>query len=109
MYEGVLLKVLIVTQYFWPESFRINDMVKSLVEKNIKVDVLTGKPNYPDGKIFPDYYMFSGSKEVWHGASIYRVPLVPRGRKSKFRLAINYLSFIFFGTLVGSWLLRKKQ
>ena len=40
-----------VSQYFWPENFRINEVVRSLVEKGVEVDVLTGKPNYPEGKL----------------------------------------------------------
>jgi len=52
------MKVLIITQYFWPESFRINDLAKGLAAKGHQVTVLTGKPNYPDGKFFPGYGFF---------------------------------------------------
>ena len=88
------MKVLVVTQYFWPESFRINDVVSSLVENGIEVDVLTGKPNYPDGKIFNSYRVWNCQIEHKFGSIIYRVPLIPRGNKSKLNLALNYFFFI---------------
>ena len=49
------LKILIISQYFWPEQFRINEMVEYLTSQDIEVDVLTGKPNYPDGKIYDNF------------------------------------------------------
>ena len=49
------MKILIVSQYFWPENFLINDLAKSLVEKGHQIEVLTGKPNYPGGKVFDGY------------------------------------------------------
>ena len=49
------MKILIVTQYFWPENFRINDIVKFLREKDHDVDILTSIPNYPEGKVFDEY------------------------------------------------------
>lgn len=103
------MKVLIVSQYFWPESFRINEVVTSLVEQGIEVDVLTGKPNYPEGNIFSGYRAGGCQTEAWAGATLYRVPLFPRGARSSWRLAVNYLSFIFFGLICGPWLLRKKK
>ena len=103
------MKVLVVTQYFWPESFRINDVVSSLVENGIEVDVLTGKPNYPDGKIFNSYRVWNCQIEHKFGSIIYRVPLIPRGNKSKFNLALNYFSFIFFGMIQGGWMVRKNK
>jgi glycosyltransferase involved in cell wall biosynthesis len=103
------VRILIVSQYFWPESFRINDLVKTLAEKGIEVDVLTGKPNYPEGRIHSGYRMGGCQVESWNGATLYRVPLIPRGKKGALRLAANYLSFIFSGSLVGPWLLRGKS
>lgn len=49
------MRLLVVTQYFWPEGFRINELVQSLVARGVAVDVLTGKPNYPEGRVFPGY------------------------------------------------------
>jgi len=103
------MHILIVSQYFWPEGFRINDVVKSLVERGMEVDILTGKPNYPEGKILSGYRAFGCMREVWSGANIFRVPLFPRGEDSVFRLTINYLSFIFFGLIFGPYLLRGRK
>ncbi|MBF9046478.1 glycosyltransferase [Rhodobacterales bacterium LSUCC0031] len=101
------MRLLIVSQYFWPESFRINEVARSLVERGIVVDVLTGKPNYPEGKIFPGYQAAFCMREKWHGVSVFRVPLFPRGVKSGIRLILNYMSFILSGTILGAWQLRK--
>ena len=49
------MRILVVSQYFWPENFRINDLVSAWKSKGYKVDILTGKPNYPGGKLFEDY------------------------------------------------------
>ncbi len=104
------MNILIVSQYFWPESVRINEMVKALRATGAAVTVLTGQPNYPDGAIFPGYSaMSTGLEEDTHGTPVYRVPLIPRGRASRFRLAANYASFAISATVFGAWLLRGRQ
>ena len=55
MDEKKQLKILIVSQYFWPENFRVNDIAKYLKEKGAEVEILTGKPNYPGGDLFRDF------------------------------------------------------
>lgn len=102
------MHTLIVSQYFWPESFRINDVAKTLVEKGIEVEVLTCKPNYPSGKILLGYPAWKCQQEIHEGAQIHRIPFFPRG-SSGWRLALNYLSFIVSGVLFAPWLLRKKK
>ena len=103
------VRILIVSQYFWPEGFRINDIAKTLVEKGAHVDILTGKPNYPEGRIFAGFRAWGTQRETWEGATVFRVPLFPRGAISNWRLALKYLSFIFSGLIFGPWLLRKRQ
>lgn len=103
------MRVLVVSQYFWPEGFRINDVVRSLVEKGAEVDVLTGKPNYPEGAIFPGYRPGGCQVESWSGAMVHRVPLAPRGLRSAWRLVLNYLSFVVMGLLWGPWMLRGRS
>ncbi len=103
------MRVLVVSQYFWPEGFRINEVTKSLVEKGVQVDVLTGKPNYPEGKIFEGYRIGGCLREQYCGANISRVPLIPRGKNSSIRLALNYLSFIVSGLVCGPWMKRGKK
>ncbi len=94
------MKILIVTQYFWPENFRINDLALGLQERGHQVSVLTGKPNYPEGSFFQGYHFWGRSRETWEGIPVFRAPLVPRGKR-KFQLALNYLSFAFFGSLLA--------
>jgi colanic acid biosynthesis glycosyl transferase WcaI len=95
------MKILIVTQYFWPESFRINDLVLGLKERGHTISVLTGMPNYPSGNFYPSYGYFSPSHAHYEGIPITRVPIIPRGNKRGWQLAINYISFIFTAGLLG--------
>ncbi len=103
------MKVLIITQYFWPENFRINEIACSLNELGHEIDVLTGKPNYPEGNFYSGYSLFSKGFEYWRNIKIYRLPIIPRGSKSPVRLALNYLSFIISGLLFSPWMLRGKK
>jgi glycosyltransferase involved in cell wall biosynthesis len=91
------MKFLIVSQYFWPEEFRINDLALDLVKRGHKVSVITGNPNYPKGK-FIKGYGFKYLTETYQGIKIFRVPIFPRGNNS-IMLVLNYFSFIFFGSL----------
>lgn len=92
------LKIALVTQYFWPESFSINDLVEALVAQGHTVEVFTGKPNYPDGKLFPGYVAQGATEEVFAGTiPVHRAPLRPRGAGGAANLARNYLSFVWNG------------
>lgn len=102
------MKILIVSQYFWPESFGINEVAKTLSVKGVEIEVLTGKPNYPRGEIFSGYRAWGCWQETCQGLPVNRVPLVARGGGG-WRLALNYLSFVVSGLLFGPWLLRKKR
>ncbi len=102
------MRILIVSQYFWPESFRISDVAKTLAEKGVHVEVLTGKPNYPGGNIFPGYRVCGYQKEVYEGVTVHRIPLFPRGRGG-WRLAFNYLSFVLTGLIFAPSLLRGRS
>jgi len=100
------MKVLIVSQHFWPETFRINEVAHSLKEAGCEVAVLTGQPNYPDGVTFPGYRALATGCDDFDGIPVHRVPLMPRGRSGALRLIVNYLSFIFSASLFGPWRLR---
>ncbi|MCX7101800.1 MAG: glycosyltransferase family 4 protein [Methylobacter sp.] len=102
------MRVLIVSQYFWPEEFSINAVAKTLVEKGVEVEVLTCKPNYPSGKTLPGYRAWVCQLEYYQSIPIHRIPFLPRGNNG-WRLALNYLSFIVSGLLFGPWMLRKKK
>jgi glycosyltransferase involved in cell wall biosynthesis len=93
------LKILVISQYFWPENFRINDVCLGLKERGHEVIVVTGKPNYPMGKYFSGYSWFNNSKEIWNGITIYRSNLILRGNGGGVRLSLNYFSFAIFASL----------
>ena len=90
------MKILIVSQYFWPENFSINSIAKYLVEQGHSVDVLTGIPNYPQGKAFDGYGLFKNLHQDHEGVKISRVWMKTRGTKGgDKRLILNYLSYAF--------------
>lgn len=103
------MKLLIVSQYCWPEVFGINALAQALAQRGVEVTVLTGQPNYPEGHIFPGYHAGGLSAEVHGAVEIQRLPLAPRGKGSGVRLALNYLSFILSAGLLGPWVLRGRS
>jgi glycosyltransferase involved in cell wall biosynthesis len=103
------VKILIVSQYFWPEQFRINDLALGLKERGHEVAVLTGVPNYPTGKLFPGYGWWKKRRDDFEEIPVYRVPLFLRRQGRAGQLALNYLSFVFFGCLLGPWYLRRRD
>lgn len=88
--------ILVIAQYFYPEQFRINDICTEWVKRGYKVTVITGIPNYPQGKYYKGYGLFKKRKETYNGIEIIRIPLIPRG-KNAIMLALNYLSFVISG------------
>lgn len=107
---GKNLRVLVVSQHFWPENFRINEVVDSLRSEGCDVEVLSGQPNYPLGKVFRGYSAFGLRTELHpSGYMIHRVPLVPRGGGGGLRRIWNYLSFVICGGVLGPYLTRGRQ
>lgn len=102
------MKILVVTQYFWPENFRINELVAEWGKCGHEVVVLTGLPNYPDGKIFAQYKAKPDEFARYEGARIVRVPMFARGT-SRPRLLLNYASFALSASLIGAWKLRGEK
>lgn len=103
------MHLLVVSQNFWPESFRINELVKLLKKRGHEVTILTGLPNYPQGKFYPNYrFRVFPFQEIWENMKIIRVPLVSRGSSSNLRLILNYLSFMFFATVYAPFFCKKK-
>ncbi|MDR2591015.1 MAG: glycosyltransferase family 4 protein [Oscillospiraceae bacterium] len=89
--------ILVFSQHFWPEEFRVNDVCRGLVEQGYDVDVICGIPNYPDGKVYKSWGFFKRTKENWNGINIRRVWEIPRGKKnSMFRILLNFVSWPFF-------------
>ena len=90
------MRILIISQYFFPENFRINDLCLGLKDKGHDVSVLTGKPNYPNGKLYDGYSFLNKRQDNYQGINVYRSNLIPRGSASGLRLLINYISFVIF-------------
>lgn len=95
------MNIMVVSQYFWPENFRVNELVAGLVGRGHAVTVLTGQPNYPSGEFPPGYGWRGRRREKVFGAKVIRVPLVARGSGGGLRLALNYLSFALFASLAA--------
>lgn len=95
------MRVLILTQYFWPEEFIVNDFAIGLQERGHDVSVLTGLPNYPSGSFFQGYGFTGPYRENYQGIPIYRAPLIPRGNSKGGRLVVNYLSFALSACVRG--------
>lgn len=97
------MRILVITQYYWPEEFRINDLVTGLQQRGHNLTVLTGLPNYPTGKYFSGYSLASIGEQKQNGIIVIRSPIIPRGKGRGWQLALNYLSFAitasFFGLL----------
>ncbi len=88
--------ILIVSQYFYPETFRINDIAEEWVKRGYKVTVLTAIPNYPEGKFYKGFGLFKRKRETYKGIEVKRLNIFPRG-KTKILLMLNYISFVLSG------------
>jgi colanic acid biosynthesis glycosyl transferase WcaI len=102
------MRILIVSQYFWPENFRVNDLAEALMTRGHCVSVLTGLPNYPEGKVFPEFRDDRQRFRDYKGIPVYRVPVISRG-DSKLLLILNYISFVITASLIGTLKLRGQK
>ncbi|MBN1187166.1 MAG: glycosyltransferase family 4 protein [Bacteroidales bacterium] len=92
------MNILIITQYFWPENFKINDFAESFQKKGHNITVLTGIPNYPEGKFYDGYGLFNPKNESYKNIKIIRSWQISRGKGNSLRLFLNYFSFAFFAS-----------
>ena len=99
------MKILIITQYFYPETFRVNTLCTELVKRGHEVTVLTGYPQYPQGKIYDGYGFNKPYETEWHGAKIERIKMRPRG-KTPIGLLMNCYTFVHEG---NKWVKRCKE
>jgi glycosyltransferase involved in cell wall biosynthesis len=102
------MRILVVSQYFWPENFRVNDLVAVWMSRGHGVTVLTGLPNYPDGRVFTGFRADPLRFAEYAGAPVIRVPMLPRG-EGGLQLALNYASFALSACLIGAWRLRGRK
>ncbi len=86
-------RVLVISQHYWPEQFRITDICEGFAENDIQVDVLCGLPNYPTGYLFEGYSFFKPRKQQKNGVNIFRSSEVLRKNNSNARIFLNYISY----------------
>ena len=86
-------RILVVTQHFWPENFRINDIVEGFLQDGLEVDVLCGLPNYPKGEWFDGYGPQGPWEEHFHGAQVFRAKEWPRKGNTSVNIFLNYVSW----------------
>ena len=100
-------KILIVTECFYPEEFKINDVALSWKDKGFDVDVLTLSPSYPLGKIYPGYKNKFYSKCEWQGVNVYRVHAALGYKDSTFKKILKYVNFMILGSIVSLFIGKK--
>jgi|WetSurMetagenome_2_1015567.scaffolds.fasta_scaffold34383_2 colanic acid biosynthesis glycosyl transferase WcaI len=102
------MRIILLSQWFQPESFfKGLPFAKALRERGHNVEVLTGFPNYPGGKLYPGYRVRLYQREIMDGITVHRIPLYPSHDKSTFHRTLNYISFSLSAFLLGPWLIRK--
>lgn len=102
------VRVLLLTQWFDPEpTFKGMVFARELVRQGFEVEVLTGFPNYPGGKLYPGYRVRWLQREVIDGVQVTRVPLYPSHDQSAIRRILNYVSFAASAVLHGLLSIRR--
>lgn len=94
-------KILIVSEYFYPEEFKINEIALAWKQKGYEVDILTQTPTYPLGEIFPDYANKWYYKDTYEGMNVYRVKAVAGYRNSLFKKLLKYFVFMSLGSILS--------
>ena len=90
------MKILVVSQYYYPEPLRVNDICEELTRKGHFVTVLTGVPNYPDGDFYKGYGN-EAQEEIINGVKVIRCKIRPR-KKGALNLFLNYVSFWYYAS-----------
>ena len=100
-------KILIITECFYPEEFKINDVALSWKDKGYDVDVLTLVPTYPLGKIFPGFRNSFFRKDEYQGINIFRLRAVTGYRDSAIKKILKYINFMIFGSITAIFIGRR--
>ncbi len=102
------MHILLLTQWFQPEPMLKGlPFAKGLTARGHTVEVLTGFPNYPGGKLYSGYRVRPWQRETMDGVGVNRVPLYPSHNQSGLRRIVNYLSFALSSFLLGPWFVQK--
>src|SRR5579872_2099066 len=102
------MRILLLTQWFEPETtFKGLLFARELARRGHDIEVLTGFPNYPGGRVYPGYRIRPWMREELDGIPVLRVALYPSHGKSAFGRILNYTSFALSAALIGPALLRR--
>jgi len=102
------MKILLVKQLFNPEpTAKSLDFAKELIRRGHEVEVLTGFPSYPLGKIYEGYRQSLFKREMMEGVSLIRVPIYPDHSSSGIKRFMHYFSYAISATFIGLFLVRK--
>jgi glycosyltransferase involved in cell wall biosynthesis len=104
------MRILLLTQWFDPEpTFKGLTFARELTRLGHEVQVLTGFPNYPGGKLYPGYRLRLRQRETIDGIAVVRVPLFPSHSRSAMGRTLNYVTFAVAAAVIGSVLVRRPQ
>jgi len=106
-YINLNKKILIVTEYFYPEEFKINEVALEWKKKGYDIDVLTTVPTYPESKIYDGYKNKFFQQENWKDINIYRVKAVTGYKSSLYKKLFKYFAFMISGSIVGLFIGKK--
>jgi glycosyltransferase involved in cell wall biosynthesis len=103
-------RILIYTNHFYPEQFKINEIVEWLSLEDYEIRVVTGIPNYPSGRFHNGF----GFKSIFRtnyrdNVIVNRLPLIPRGSGNYFMLSLNFISYFLSALIFTIYLLFKKR
>ena len=96
------MNILVVCQYFYPDTFPVNHIVNDMCDRKHNVTVVTGLPNYATGYVPKEYKGLKKCHEYVGKAEVWRVPIIARRNGAIMRL-LNYLSFIVTGSIFCSF------
>ena len=92
-------KILIISENFFPEEFKINEVANDWIEKGYEVDVITQVPTYPFSEVYAGYKNKLFSKESVAGINIYRVKAVTGYKESVTRKIAKHLVFMLLSSM----------
>jgi hypothetical protein len=87
------MRVLIFTNHFYPEDFKVNDIAFELAKRGYKITVITAIPDYPQGRYYKGYGLSRKRVETINGVHIRRLFIIPRGKGCGINLVLNYVSY----------------
>ncbi len=97
-----------MTECFYPEEFKINDVAVGWIDKGYDVDVLTLVPSYPQGKVFSGYKnRFIYQKDNYKGINVYRIMAITGYKESLLKKILRYINFMFFGSIIAIFIGKK--